>query len=140
MQSASFKTRKADAVVLIILMITGYYCKTVCSETVHASVMNRLGGGEILTVHCQSKDTDLGERSVGDGDEYGWEFSPNVWGTTLFYCDLTWDGGSYHFDAYSFGRDSVRCETQCLWIVSGEGMYGLNGQTGFWEYLYDWQS
>ncbi|KAI6685096.1 hypothetical protein NL676_031009 [Syzygium grande] len=94
-----------------------------------------------MTLHCQSKDDDLGEQTVADGGKFGWDFDVNVWGTTLYYCDMGWANlQDYHFDAYSFARDSVHCDAQCLWLVSEEGMYGLNGQTGFWEYIHQWPS
>ncbi|XP_059632218.1 self-incompatibility protein S1-like [Cornus florida] len=111
----------------------------VLAHNVHASIKNRLGSGKIMTVHCQSKDNDLGQQTVGDGSEFGWDFSPNVWGTTLFYCNMEWENvREYQFDAYSFTRDYVRCETECSWLISMEGMYGLNGKTGLWEFIYHW--
>lgn len=122
----------------IVFLLLFNRCDLVVSK-VHVSIMNRLGDGENVTLHCQSKDNDLGQQNVADGSEFGWDFSVNTAGTTLFYCDMAWQNvPQYHFDAYDFGRDFVRCETQCLWLVSTEGMYGLNGRTGFWEYIYHW--
>ncbi|KAI4311039.1 hypothetical protein MLD38_035976 [Melastoma candidum] len=109
------------------------------ASAVHVGVRNGLGSGRNMTLHCRSKDTDLGSHVVSDGDEFGWNFNPNIWGTTLFYCLL--DQGSvqgYAFDAYSYTRDYVRCESKCLWLVAGEGIYGMNDQTGLWEYVYPW--
>ncbi|PKI36012.1 hypothetical protein CRG98_043587 [Punica granatum] len=93
-----------------------------------------------MTLHCQSKDNNLGQQTVPDGSEFGWDFSVNVEGTTLFFCDLGWQSVmDFHFDAYSFGRDFVRCSgDKCLWIVAKEGIYGQNGKTGLWEYAYSW--
>ncbi|KAF9593100.1 hypothetical protein IFM89_020164 [Coptis chinensis] len=127
------------AALIIIFALT---CDSVLSgNDVHVSIKNSLGDGRSLNVHCQSKDNDLGEQTVTDGNEFGWAFSPNAWGTTLFYCDVVgWgnDNAIFPFDAYSFGRDWHRCETQCFWLISSEGMYGLNGVTGFWEFMYFW--
>ncbi|XP_010040377.3 self-incompatibility protein S1 [Eucalyptus grandis] len=125
---------------IIFLLLTGSFFALAFSE-VHVSVKNRLGSGKNMTLHCQSEDDDLGEQNVADGSEFGWDFNVNVWGTTLFYCDMGWESvQDYQFDAYSFARDLVRCDAQCLWLVSEEGMYGFNGQTGFWEYIYQWPS
>ncbi|KAI3423366.1 uncharacterized protein J3R85_011102 [Psidium guajava] len=125
---------------IIFFLLAGSFFALVFSE-VHVSVKNRLGSGKNVTLHCQSKDDDLGEQTVADGGQFEWDFNVNVWGTTLYYCDMGWGKSQdYHFDAYSHARDSVRCNTQCLWLVSEEGMYGLNGQTGFWEYIYQWSS
>ncbi|XVE94008.1 hypothetical protein REPUB_Repub01dG0243300 [Reevesia pubescens] len=126
--------------ILVILLIL-CFCTSVRSDNVHVSIKNRLGNGKNLTLHCQSKDDDLGEQNVGDGSEFGWDFSVNAWGSTLFYCDMGWDDlQQYHFDAYSFNRDFARCESQCSWLVAAEGMYGFNGETGFWEFAYNWPS
>lgn len=127
-------------VVLLILMVVRLrqgLSESVETEKVHASVKNRLGNGRNMRVHCQSKDNDLGEQVVSDGSEFGWDFSVNVWGTTLFYCDTEWDQvQDYHFDAYSFERDFVRCHSQCSWLFSIQGIYALNNATGFWEFFY----
>lgn len=125
---------------LLMTLIVLALGETVVSGKVHASVTNRLGGGESINLHCQSKDNDLGEHRVEDGGELGWDFFVNVVGTTLFYCDVSWESfGGFHFDAYSFERDwGGRCESRCQWLISKEGMYGLNDQTGFWEFLYPW--
>ncbi|GAY56962.1 hypothetical protein CUMW_175810 [Citrus unshiu] len=104
----------------IVFLLLFNRCDLVVSK-VHVSIMNRLGDGENVTLHCQSKDNDLGQQNVADGSEFGWDFSVNTAGTTLFYCDMAWQNvPQYHFDAYDFGRDFVRCETQCLWLVSTE--------------------
>lgn len=103
----------------------------------HASVMNRLGDSGSITVHCKSGDNDLGVITVADGDEWGFDFSPNVQGTTLFYCDVNgWGNNLYSFDVYAHGRDWNRCESECRWLISKEGMYALNRITGFWEYFW----
>ncbi|KAJ9173685.1 hypothetical protein P3X46_016798 [Hevea brasiliensis] len=82
---------------------------------------------------------DLAQQNIPDGSEFGWDFSVNVGGTTLFYCDMEWENvQQYHFDAYSFARYYPECENQCLRLISIEGTYGLNGQTGFWEFMYYW--
>lgn len=124
---------------IFMLLLIFSLCKSVLSDEVHVIIMNRLGNRKITTVHCQSKDNDLGNQTIADGSQFGWNFSVNVWGTTLFYCDLGWENvQDYHFDAYSFDRDYARCESQCSWLISEEGVYGLNGQTGLWEFMYYW--
>ena len=127
------------SMVVMILMVVRLSEPVVGTEEVHASVKNRLGSGRNMKVHCQSKDNDLGEQVVADGGEFGWDFSVNAWGTTLFYCDTEWEQvQDYHFDAYSFERDFVRCQSQCSWLISQEGIYALNNVTGFWEFFYTW--
>ncbi|KAI4335130.1 hypothetical protein L6164_013805 [Bauhinia variegata] len=123
---------------LLLLLIISL-CTAVIVEMKHVSIKNSLGSGKNMTLHCQSKDDDLGEHNIAYGDEIGWDFNVNVAGTTLFYCDLGWESvQQYHFDVYSFARDNVRCPSGCAWLVSAEGIYGLNGETGFWEFIYHW--
>ncbi|KAL2338847.1 hypothetical protein Fmac_013293 [Flemingia macrophylla] len=127
----------AKITLLTTLLVVGI--GFVAADTKHVSIKNMLGSGRNITLHCQSRDNDLGNQNVADGDEFGWDFSDNVFGTTLFFCDLGWQKvQNYHFDAYSFARDTVRCYAGCSWLVSAEGIYGLNGQTGFWEFWYQW--
>ncbi|XP_014507793.1 self-incompatibility protein S1 [Vigna radiata var. radiata] len=106
----------------------------------HVSIKNRLGAGKNMSLHCQSKDNDLGHQNIANGDEFGWDFSDNIFGTTLFFCDVGWEKvEEYHFNAYSFGRDRVRCDgVGCSWLLSAEGIYGFNVQTAFWEFMYQW--
>ncbi|KAH1216448.1 Self-incompatibility protein S1 [Glycine max] len=117
---------------LVTLVLVIVLCTTIVEGTKHVSIKNRLGSGRNMTLHCQSKDNDLGKQNIAYGDEFGWDFSDNVAGTTLFFCDLGWENvEEFHFDAYSFARDRVRCgDAGCSWLVSIEGIYGLNGQTG----------
>ncbi|KAI9195691.1 hypothetical protein LWI28_017214 [Acer negundo] len=133
----------AVVVVVLLLLLISLLNQPVLSQNQdqhqHVSITNRLGNGKNMSLHCQSKDNDLGQHNLADGTGFAWDFSVNTWGTTLFYCDLVWEGvQQYHFDAYAFDRDYVRCQTQCLWLISTEGIYGFNGQTGFWEYIYHW--
>lgn len=91
---------------------------------VRVKVMNRLGNQRMLNLHCQSKDDDLGYADVPDGEEFGWKFTANIWGTTLYYCDMKWDqsGGWRHFDAYSFQWDCDRCRKECTWMINKDGL------------------
>ncbi|RDX63267.1 Self-incompatibility protein S1, partial [Mucuna pruriens] len=128
--------------VMSLMVVIGLWNPNVIvvSGSKHVSIKNNLGSGKNMSLHCQSKDNDLGTQNIVYGDEFGWDFSDNVIGSTLFFCDLGWQNvQQFHFDAYSFARDMVRCDgVGCSWLVAAEGIYGLNGQTGFWEFLYQW--
>ncbi|XP_057731844.1 self-incompatibility protein S1-like [Arachis stenosperma] len=130
---------KITYLVALLFLVIGL-CTPIVVEAKHVSIKNRLGSGKNMTLHCKSKDTDLGEHSIAYGDEFGWDFHDDVVGTTLFYCDLEWERvQEYHFDAYDFHRDFVRCGSDgCSWLISAEGMYGSNSQTGIWEFMYYW--
>ena len=102
---------------------------------VHVRVMNRLGHGRSMQIHCQSQDDDLGCLTVPDGREIEWKFYVNFWGTTLFYCAVQWNGSVWHhFDAYSYKRDDNRCEARCNWMISEDGrLFGFNQKHGTWD-------
>merc|ERR1711974_40862 len=84
------------------------------SQKVKVTIRNSLGGGVWAGLHCKSKNDDLGRTYLSPNKGFDFSFSPNFWGTTLFYCHVTWkwpgNSQSHFFDAYSFGRDSDRCK------------------------------
>ncbi|XP_024021685.1 S-protein homolog 5 [Morus notabilis] len=77
-----------------------------------------------ITVHCASKDTDLGTHKLTFGGNFHWSFNVNFWRTTLFYCDKSWDNVKGHFDVFMAKRDTHRCaEDECFWEVKKDGLY-----------------
>ncbi|CAN1144720.1 S-protein homolog 5 [Linum perenne] len=44
-----------------------------------------------MMVHWKSKDDDMGTHWVPATPEYKWRFRPNVFGNTLFWCQV-WKG------------------------------------------------
>ncbi|KAF8012359.1 hypothetical protein BT93_I0492 [Corymbia citriodora subsp. variegata] len=83
-------------------------------------IVNNLPGGLLLTIHCKSKDDDLGIHEISSGNQWGFPFKPNIWGTTLFFCSFQWPGSFYHFDVYDDGRDHGRC-SYCVWNIKPTG-------------------
>ncbi|KAK9103605.1 hypothetical protein Sjap_020859 [Stephania japonica] len=98
-------------------------------------VMNRLGHGKRVNVHCKSKDDDIGNRVLADGEELGWHFYVNFDFSTLFFCDVQWDTGTwYHFDAYNADSSFFdRCGTDCVWMITEKCLYVFNQRTYLWE-------
>ncbi|KAE9593560.1 putative plant self-incompatibility S1 [Lupinus albus] len=76
----------------------------------HVYVRNDLVNGTLLTVHCKSKNNDLGVHKLNYKDEFKFQFKPNIWGTTLFYCGLTWDGKLQSLVAFDNLRDIYFCK------------------------------
>ena len=114
----------------VILLLWLYFASSIHAKHVH--VTNMLGDGRRMNIHCQSKDNDLGNVILKYGFETHWSFSVNLWGTTLFYCNVQWDNSSwYQFDAYSDKRDNVRCYSECRWMISNEGLlFGYDQEYG----------
>jgi hypothetical protein len=122
---------------IILLLVLLGLSRADFLEKVHVRVINKLGSGRIMSVHCRSHDDDLGYLAVPDGLEMEWKFSVNFWGTTLFFCDVQWDGSSWHhFDAYSYEKDSNRCQTECSWMVSKDGqLFVFNQEFKNWDLI-----
>ncbi|CAN0877682.1 S-protein homolog 2 [Linum grandiflorum] len=96
---------------------TGLFKKTTVTIT-----NNLEDTGAQLTLHCKSKDDDLG-----------------VQVTTQFYCSFEWPngGGRHWFDIYIASRDSSRC-SECQWRVDSRGACLYNGESGAFDICYGW--
>ncbi|XP_062086265.1 self-incompatibility protein S1-like [Humulus lupulus] len=108
-------------------------------QEVKVRVMNRLGYGESMIVHCQSNYNDLPSVVVEDGREMEWiVVGNNLLGVPLFHCDMkpkssaTW----YSFDAYDPQRDLARCRTECRWMIPNNGaLYGYDQRFARWVWF-----
>ncbi|GAV73275.1 Self-incomp_S1 domain-containing protein, partial [Cephalotus follicularis] len=76
-----------------------------------------------ITIHCMSKDDDLGVHVLSRGDSFGWCFIVNFWRTTLFFCGLTSQYGNGVYDIVKTRKDMERC-SQCLWEFKENGVHG----------------
>ncbi|CAN0877685.1 S-protein homolog 2 [Linum grandiflorum] len=102
-------------------------------------VVNKLEGKSRLTLHCKSKDDDLGVKVLGYNQEYSFKFGLNFFLTTQFYCSFEWPngGGRHWFDIYIASRDSSRC-SECQWRVDSRGACLYNGESGAFDICYGW--
>ncbi|MED6198403.1 hypothetical protein PIB30_066014 [Stylosanthes scabra] len=108
-------------------------------------IQNVLEGRDDLTIHCKSKDDDLGVQYLKPRENFSFRFRPNIFGTTLFFCSFAWKGGVCRwFDIYEHDRDE-HC-TKCTWQIFKEGPcrftvddYDYGGEHGVVDELcYDW--
>nr|AFK43132.1 unknown [Lotus japonicus] len=74
-------------------------------DKVHVRVTNYLEGELDLTLHCKSKDDDLGVKVLHQDQFYEFSFRPNFWGTTLFHCSFQWQHVTKRFDIFKDHRD-----------------------------------
>jgi len=86
----------------------------------HVSIANNLDTNLDLTIHCKSKDNDLGVHLLHHDDSFSWEFNDNIFGTTLFYCSFQWNGELHWYDIYKSSRDRDACHV-CNWGVTKLG-------------------
>lgn len=104
----------------------------------HVVINNSLGEGLNLTVHCKSKDHDLGTQVIADGGNYEWSFKVNFIKTTLYFCGCNWQDGGGVFDMYRADRDFNRC-MQCRWVAQKDGMHGFPQDSDVNDLLYKWE-
>ncbi|CAN0842869.1 S-protein homolog 3 [Linum grandiflorum] len=109
-------------------------------QSVDVTVTNWLTGRLYLTMHCKSKQDDLGKKVIPKWQSWGWHFNPNLWGTTRFYCAFDWegnDGGWKWFDIYVDTRDQDEC-FDCKWVVTQRGPCRYNEEKNSYNICYDW--
>lgn len=88
---------------------------------VRVLIINNLSGGLDLTVHCKSKNDDLGFHLLPPQGQYQFTFRPKfLWRTTLFFCSFQWNGGFHYFDIYDQKRDMDVCRN-CMWSIVQDG-------------------
>jgi hypothetical protein len=63
---------------------------------VHVTIGNNLADNLDLSVHCKSKDDDIGVHLLHHRDIFGWKFGNNYFGQTLFYCSFEWINSGLH--------------------------------------------
>ncbi|RXH98124.1 hypothetical protein DVH24_010449 [Malus domestica] len=94
----------------------------------HVHVVNNLRAGKTLFAHCQSKNDDIGNRTIAPGAEITWSFKPNFFGTTLYWCYTRTDHEHTAFDVYweesKHNWLRYRCNyKECFWIAKDDGFY-----------------
>ncbi|CAI0458483.1 unnamed protein product [Linum tenue] len=103
------------------------------------TITNRLESQVELTVHCKSKDDDIGVKVLSYNQEFGFHFRANIFFTTRFYGSFEWpDGGGIHwFDIYKQNRDYSVCK-DCQWIVKSLSPCRFNDVTKAYDVCYEW--
>lgn len=88
----------------------------------HVKIINGLGNGKDLSVHCKSKNDDLGIHVIPPLSFYEFSFRPDYFWRTLFFGRFWWGGEPAHwFDIYIQRRDENRCGKHCTWLVIPQG-------------------
>ncbi|KAI3831397.1 hypothetical protein MKX03_004089 [Papaver bracteatum] len=99
-------------------------------------VHNDLPGN--LQIHCKSADDDLGPHDLPNGGYIHWQFSNNLFGTTLFWCSMAWEENSGSFEIYNGRVDDDICYHDCSWSVRREGIFRHNSDKNVYELVYNW--
>ena len=117
-----FITRHFILLISSLLLVFTAACDAFCflRTSVNLKITNQLGSGLDLAIHCKSKDEDLGVHVVPFDGYYTLSFCSNAWGTTQYFCGLTWSGKLHWFDFFIARRDSFRCGN-CTWRILPRG-------------------
>ncbi|GAV79532.1 Self-incomp_S1 domain-containing protein [Cephalotus follicularis] len=102
----------------------------------HVYVINIMKSN--VTIHCKSKDDDLGVHVLSYGKPYEWSFNVNFWKTTLFFCGFISQYGSGVYDIFRADRDLGRCRI-CLWEVREDGVHGFKDNASNDDLWFKWQ-
>lgn len=107
---------------------------------VRVQVFNKLPEESELTIHCKSKENDLGRQVIKARGFYDFSFRPNFFGGTLFFCGVTWNKNNTEIepDIYVQKRDTERCLTRCAWDVNAKGLLGYREDNGENDITYEW--
>ncbi|KAM6565460.1 hypothetical protein CsatA_024588 [Cannabis sativa] len=92
----------------------------------------------VLTVHCKSKDDDLGVRTLKYNESFQFSFQPNIWDTTLFFCGFSWDKEFHWFDIYKTKHRFVFHINS--WIIHSSGPCLFNTNHQAYDYCYPWNA
>ena len=94
---------------------------------VYVELFNDLGLN--VTVHCKSGHNDLGSHFIQyPNGFYQFNFKPNTFGTSDYYCNFQWPNNFHWFDIYLFDRDHPQC-SKCFWKIRPDGVCKLNYET-----------
>lgn len=77
--------------------------------------------GDGITVHCYSKDDDLGVHRLAYLESFSWSFRYSLIGDTKFHCDISSQYGSGNYEVYNRYIMVNRCGLNCLWQVQAGG-------------------
>lgn len=94
--------------VLLLSVMLGVLLETPPSDDFSIAVQNDKSE-EDVTVHCKSKDDDLGSHVLKTGQDFQWNFHANSGGTTLYFCHVTTKEKFKQFDAFKWPNDRQRC-------------------------------
>ncbi|CAI0394868.1 unnamed protein product, partial [Linum tenue] len=70
-----------------------------------------------VIVHCASKDSDLGGHLLDFNASEGWNFEPNYFGGTLFWCNDAFQDGRLSLVAYNQESDLTQFQ---YWPEAGQ--------------------
>ncbi|XP_010523164.1 PREDICTED: uncharacterized protein LOC104801552 [Tarenaya hassleriana] len=109
-----------SAALTIILLLAGSDHAFQFWPDTYVTITDDIARGVALTVHCKSKEDDLGAHVLRFGERYWFKFQTNWWKSTLFFCRFAWREEARWFDIFVASRDQDTC-TKCNWSIRADG-------------------
>lgn len=104
----------------------------------NVTIINDLQGGGDLTLHCKSRNDDLGSQTIHSQASWSFYFRPDLFCTTLYFCRVEWAGVIPQYtDIYDCGRDYRRC-TDCTWSITADRPCLFNPETNKFDLCEKW--
>ncbi|MDV3193891.1 MAG: self-incompatibility S1 family protein [Sweet potato little leaf phytoplasma] len=108
-------------------------------------IYNELSPGFSLSVHCKSKNDDLGDHLLPVGQNFSWKFKEDLFSTTRFWCTLrTSSNKQVTMDVFWPEKHdwlSSRCgHGFCIWVAQDDGIYLLNIPKNSLEFVRKWEN
>ena len=134
---------------VIITFFLATLTLTPCSEATHVEwtqwhnvhiVNGFYSNDKPLNIHCKSKDDDLGDHSLWNGQESRFHFGLNFWHSTLFSCDMTWGTQQKHINVFDTPAETpLACmeNEECFWLVTEDGFF-ISTDNKNWIRQLDW--
>ncbi|KAJ4965070.1 hypothetical protein NE237_016919 [Protea cynaroides] len=121
-----FSSSKLGMMVSFILILM-WFCElsSIVGATNHVRITNQLSEGMDLTIHCKSKDNDLGVHQLAYNASFPWSFDDNA----LYNCHVEWLHGQTDFDAFDASGEQYRC-SDCCWAARIDALYYVVCETG----------
>ena len=115
---------------IFFLLILSLYFVPICRAAIslfpklHVYVGNGLPNDtNLLTVHCQSQDDDVGCHTLAVGEEIQWSFHQNLIQSTLYFCQFWWAGKDKSIVVFDKSLHERLCGKVCPWLVKEDGFY-----------------
>ncbi|KAF8388343.1 hypothetical protein HHK36_027009 [Tetracentron sinense] len=130
-----------NSYVVILLLAMALSESSVVLGEYHVHIVNGLGNNNILNVHCQSKDNDLGWHALAKGEDFHWSFNMNFFKSTLFFCFMQWKEvkGSFKVFSNDMGLNTVCPGSVCTYRADENGLSFYNNSSKTYELLYEWE-
>nr|VDD46130.1 unnamed protein product [Brassica oleracea] len=126
-------------IVLFIMTISIISGTITQAQKTKVTIHNDIGGGLSLWYNCKSGNNNLGDRRLAPGGSWPFDFKPDVFGRTLFFCRFSWGNEWHHFDIYKQERDrefeKFGCR-KCEWKIRKNGPCKLNKSNGMFDAIH----